>query len=127
MNDQDSPQPRSPRDWPYLPTVAILVVSYFVAAKFGLSWAFGPKPITAVWPPAGIALAALLLFGNRVWPGITLGAFLVNLQTADESLATACAIALGNTLEAYLGAFLLRRVGDFQNSMTRIRDVLALF
>jgi integral membrane sensor domain MASE1 len=109
----------------HLSVIVAIAAIYFLAAKFGLSLAFGPKAISVVWPPTGIALAALLLCGNRVWPAITLGAFLVNLLTPDESIATAVTIAAGNTLEACLGAFLLRRV-DFRSSLTRLRDVFAL-
>src|SRR5205814_8381543 len=61
-----------------------------------------------VWPPAGIALAALLVLGYRVWPAIFVGAFLVNLTTAGN-VATSLAIASGNTLEAVCGAWLVNR------------------
>src|SRR5262249_37917667 len=83
--------------------VALRAAVYFGAAKLGLSMAFVAEQVTAVWPPTGIALAALLLFGYRAWPGITLGAFLAN-ATANAPLATAASIALGNTLEALAGA-----------------------
>src|SRR5262249_31145607 len=86
--------------------VVLLAAVYFAAAKLGLSLAFAAEQVSAVWPPTGIALAAVLLFGYRVWPGITLGAFLAN-ATAHEPLATAGGIALGNTLEALAGAWLL--------------------
>jgi len=64
-----------------------------------------------VWPPAGIALAALLLFGYRGWPAIFIGAFLVNVTTAGN-VATSVAIATGNTLEALAGAWLVNRFAD---------------
>jgi MASE1 len=63
---------------------------------------------TPVWPPTGIALAAILILGYRVWPGIFLGAFLVNITTAG-SIATSIGIATGNTLEGLVGAYLVRR------------------
>ncbi len=63
---------------------------------------------TAVWPPTGIALAACLIFGPRVWPGIGIAAFLVNLTTTGNPL-TSAGIAIGNTTEALLGAWLVRR------------------
>jgi len=62
--------------------VAALAGVYFIAGKLGLKLAFVNASATAVWPPAGIALAAFLIFGYRVWPGNLLGAFLVNLTTA---------------------------------------------
>jgi integral membrane sensor domain MASE1 len=61
--------------------IVVLAAVYFVAGKFGLTMAFVHPSSTAVWPPTGIALAALLIFGYRVWPGLFLGAFLVNLTT----------------------------------------------
>ena len=57
--------------------VALVAAAYFGAAKVGLSLAFVAEQVTAVWPPTGIALAALLLFGSRAWPGIALGAAIV--------------------------------------------------
>jgi integral membrane sensor domain MASE1 len=101
-----------------------LAVVYFASARLGLSLAFVAEQVSPVWPPTGIALAAVLLFGDRVWPGIALGAFSANIM-AHEPLLTACGIALGNTLEALVGAWLLRRV-RFQNSLERVRDAIAL-
>jgi PAS domain S-box-containing protein len=98
---------------------------YLGAAKLGLALAFQAEQVTAVWPPTGIALAAVLLFGYRVWPGIALGAFLAN-ATAHEPLVTACGIAVGNTLEALAGVWLIRRLVGFRNSVERLIDALAL-
>ncbi|HYG75114.1 MAG TPA: MASE1 domain-containing protein [Planctomycetota bacterium] len=109
----------------YLIALAAGAAVYFLTAKYGLSLAFGPKPITAVWPPTGLALALLLLGGERFWPSITVGAFLANVSTPDETLFTAFAIAIGNTLEAYVGSRLLRRFG-FDLSISRLRDVVLL-
>lgn len=109
----------------YLLTVAAGAAVYFGAAKFGLSLAFATKQVTAVWPPAGIAFVAYLLFGYRVWPGIYLGAFLAN-ATADEPLITAAGIAVGNTLQGLVGVFLLRRFGAFDKALERLKDVLGL-
>jgi integral membrane sensor domain MASE1 len=95
-----------------------------VAAELGFALAYATKQVTAVWPPTGIALAALLLWGNRVWPGIWIGAFASNAFTG-EPIWTAAAVASGNTLAPVLGSFLLRRFG-FENSLNRVRDVLLL-
>jgi len=97
---------------------------YFAAAKLGFVFAIVAKQVTVVWPPTGIALAALLVLGPRYWPGIALGAFLAN-ATADEPLWTAGGIAVGNTLEAVVGAWLLHRLG-VRTTLDRLRDVLAL-
>jgi PAS domain S-box-containing protein len=113
--------PRSWRDWAWTVLVA---VSYFAAAKFGLSLAFATKQVTAVWPPTGVAFAALWLLGYRVWPGILLGAFLAN-ATVGESSLTAFGIAAGNTLAAVASAFMARRRG-FDPRIGKPRDVLVL-
>jgi integral membrane sensor domain MASE1 len=90
-----------------------------------LHLAFATNSVTAVWPPTGIALAGLVLWGPSVWPGVTLGAFLANAWTGVP-LVTVLGITCGNTLEAVVGALLLRRVAAFRPSMERVRDVLAL-
>jgi diguanylate cyclase (GGDEF)-like protein/PAS domain S-box-containing protein len=81
---------------------------YLVSAKLGLKLAFLQASATPVWPPTGIALATLLLFGDRVWPGIFAGAFLANVTTEGTAL-TSLGIASGNTLEGLVGAWLVRR------------------
>ncbi len=80
--------------------------------------------MTAIWPPTGIALAALVLWGRGLWPGVLLGAFLANVTT-DVPVYTAAGIAVGNTLEAVVGAWLLERVG-FRPRLVRLRDIFAL-
>ena len=96
------------RRLPYFAQVTALAVIYFAAAKFALMFAISPGYATAIWPPSGIALAALLLLGNRVWPGVWLGATLVNF-TVSFSPVVPLLIATGNTLEALAGAILVRR------------------
>ena len=102
----------------------LVALAYLVAAKLGFTLAFATKQVTAVWPPTGIALAALLLGGYRVWPGIWLGAFASNALTS-EPIWTAAAVATGNTLAPVFGTFLLRRF-HFENALDRVRDVLLL-
>ncbi len=91
-----------------LPVIGLLTLVYFIAGKFGLMLASLHASASPVWPPAGIALAALLVLGCRVWPAIFVGAFLVNVTTAGN-VATSLAIASGNTLEAVCGAWLVSR------------------
>jgi len=109
----------------YLATVAIVAVVYFAAARFGLSLAFATKQVTAVWPPTGIALVAVLAFGPRIWPGVFLGAFWAN-AIADEPLTTAAGIAVGNTLAGLAGGWGLRKFVGFDVAIERTRDVLGL-
>jgi PAS domain S-box-containing protein len=103
--------------------IAILAAVYFVAGKLGLSLAVVNPSVTAAWPPTGIALAALLLLGYRVWPGILLGAFLVNVTTAD-SIAASVFIAAGNTLEGLVGAYLVNRFAGGRHAFARAPDIL---
>ena len=114
-----------PRRLPYPAAVALLAALYFVAAKLGLLAAVAQAVVSSAWPPAGLALAALLLLGVRYWPGIAIGAFLVN-ASAGVPLAGAAGIGVGNTLEAVVGALLLQRVARFRPSLERLRHVLAL-
>lgn len=95
---------------------------YFVAGKLGLQFAFVHASATAVWPPTGIALAALLLLGYRVWPAILLGAFLVNATTAGN-VWTSLGIATGNTLEGLLGAWLVTRFAGGRQAFERAQDI----
>jgi len=91
-----------------LPVIGLLTLVYFIAGKFGLMLASLHASASPVWPPAGIALGALLVLGYRAWPAIFIGAFFVNLTTAGN-VATSLAIASGNTLEALCGAWLVNR------------------
>jgi diguanylate cyclase (GGDEF)-like protein len=101
-----------------------LAALYLLAAKLGLRLAFVNASATAVWPPAGIALAAFLVLGYRMWPAIMAGAFLANLTTAG-SMATSFGIAAGNTLEAMVGAGLVCRFAGGRGAFDRARHVFA--
>jgi PAS domain S-box-containing protein len=105
--------------------VLALALTYYGAASAGLALAFVAEQVSPVWPPTGIALAAVLLFGYHAWPGIWLGAFVVNLG-AQEPTGTAAGVAVGNTLEALAGAWLLHRMVGLQPALERLRDVLGL-
>src|SRR6059058_786675 len=105
-----------------LPLIGILAVIYFIAGKLGLMLASLHASASPVWPPAGIALAALLLFGYRAWPAIFIGAFLVNVTTAGD-VATSFAIGTGNTLEALVGAWLVNRFAGGTNVFDRPQGV----
>jgi integral membrane sensor domain MASE1/serine phosphatase RsbU (regulator of sigma subunit) len=105
--------------------LAGLAAVYYGTAKLGLSLASMNASISAVWPPTGIALAGLVFWGYRMWPAVLLGALLANGWTGVPAYGVA-GIAIGNTGEALLGAFLLRRVADFRPSLERVRDVVAL-
>jgi len=110
------------RRFPTLPAIGIHTVVYFIAGKLGLKLAFLHVSASPVWPPAGIALAALLVLGYRTWPAIFLGAFLVNVTTAGN-IATSLCIATGNTLEALCGAWLVNRFAGGTRVFDRAQDV----
>jgi len=101
-----------------------LAAVYFLTAKLGLTVSAVNVYAAIIWPPSGIALTALVLYGFRLWPGIMIGAFVLNL-TLGASPLVALAIAVGNTLEAVVAAYLLRRFG-FDRSLCRVKDVCSL-
>jgi signal transduction histidine kinase/ActR/RegA family two-component response regulator len=102
--------------------LVVLTVLYFLAGKLGLRLAFFHASASPVWPPAGIALATLLLLGYGTWPAIFLGAFLVNVTTFGN-VATSLAIGAGNTLEAVCGAWLINRFANGISVFDRAQDV----
>ena len=103
-------------------TLLALTAVYVLAGKLGLSLALVHASASAVWPPTGIALAAFLLLGRSVWPAILAGAFLVNVTT-EGNLVTSLSIAIGNTLEGWAGAELVRRFAGGTAAFDRPRSV----
>jgi PAS domain S-box-containing protein len=104
-----------------LTAILVLAGCYFCAGKLGLSWAYVHASASAIWPASGLALAALLLWGSKLWPGIFLGAFLVNITT-EGSLATTIGVATGNTLEALLGTWGINRFANGARVFERARN-----
>jgi PAS domain S-box-containing protein len=109
----------------YLAKLALLAVVYYGAARLGLQYASIGRSVSLVWPPTGIAFAALTLLGYRYWPGVALGAFLANAATPIPLLA-AGGIALGNTLEALVAAHLLCRIAGSRPQLNDHRHVRIL-
>jgi len=101
-----------------------VAVVYFAVAKLGLTFSAGNDIVSAVWPPSGVALAAVVVLGYRVWPGIALGALFAN-ATGDSTVAVAAGIACGNALAAVSAGYMLSRA-SFDPRLGRIRDVVAL-
>src|SRR5439155_17181563 len=103
--------------------IAVLVgFAYYVAAHFSLRLALVRGQVTPIWPPSGIAVAAMLVFSRRIWPGIAVAAFAVNAPLGPSILGAAT-IAAGNTLAPVLAVTLLDQVG-FQQELRRLRDVM---
>jgi PAS domain S-box-containing protein len=105
-------------------SVGLLAAAYYAAAKIGLRLAYLDGSVTALWPPVGVGIAALVLYGPRLWPGIVIGDLLV----ADFSnpLGTVLGQTLGNTLEVVVAAVLLRRLLGGRTGLERVGDVFAL-
>jgi integral membrane sensor domain MASE1/anti-sigma regulatory factor (Ser/Thr protein kinase) len=110
--------------WSYAASVLLVAIAYYAAAKFGLRLALVGRNITPFWPPTGIAVAAFLLLGRSVWPGVALAALVVNLPISTGGLA-ASATAAGNTLAPLVAATLLGKVG-FRREIDRLRDAAAI-
>jgi PAS domain S-box-containing protein len=115
-----------------LPKVSGLAAAYFITGKLSLLLAIPPGYATPVWLASGIALGGMLLFGYRVWPGILLGSFLVNVWTSFDTTTTVAMvksillptfIGVGATLQALLGTLMIRRYVGFPSSPGRLGDV----
>ena len=112
--------------------IAAVAAGYYVTGRLGLLLAIPPGYATAVWPPSGIALAAVLLAGARVVPGVWLGSILINGATAFSataplaSLAAPAMIGLGAAAQACLGAFLIRRFVGYTNLLEQEFDVIRI-
>ena len=105
-------------------TLVALTVLYFAAGEIGLRLSFVHPGATSVWPPAGIALAAFLILGTRVWPAVYAGAFLLNLATSGGFIPSLF-IATGNTWEGLIGAYLVQRYANGRQAFDHPKDVLA--
>jgi diguanylate cyclase (GGDEF)-like protein/PAS domain S-box-containing protein len=113
-----------------------LAIAYFVTGKLGTFLAIPPGYATAIWPPSGIALAGILTYGYRVWPGIFLGSFLINLSislvTSSPSetftfFIISFAICSGASLQAVVGGYLVHRFAAFPNTLIKEKEVFLFF
>lgn len=111
--------------------LSLLVAAlYILTGKLGFLVSMPPGNVTTVWPPSGIALAAILRWGYSVWPGVWLGSFLVNLwffaqlsPFSPSGIITSCSIAFGSTLQALVGTFLIRRLIGSHNPFEQAQNV----
>ncbi|MGW5257858.1 MASE1 domain-containing protein [Streptomyces sp. NPDC004012] len=104
--------------------ICAVAALYYASGRLGLLQELVRGQVTPLWPPTGIAVAGLLLVGLGVWPGVTLGAFLINISLGP-SVPAVLAITAGNTLAPLCSYALLRRAG-FHTAVDRFRDALAL-
>lgn len=105
-------------------SVALLAGIYYLAGKAGLELAYLDGAVAAMWPPAGLGLAALFLYGVRLWPGIVIGDLL--LGDYSTPLGTVLGQTVGNTLALVIAALVLRRLTGGRGELERVFDVLAL-
>src|SRR5881398_2193149 len=110
--------------WRYVGAVLLLAGAYWAAAKVGLRLAYLDGAVTALWPPVGVGIAALVLYGPRLWPGIVIGDLLV----ADFSspLGTVLGQTAGNTLEVLIATRVPTSRRRIRAAMTRVAEVFAL-
>jgi signal transduction histidine kinase len=108
----------------YVASIALIAAAYYLAGRIGLELAYLDGAVAAIWPPAGLGLAVLVLYGPRAVPGIVIG----DLLLADFStpLGTVLAQTVGNTVAVVLAAMLLLRLTDGRTALNRVVDVLAL-
>src|SRR3954454_15090385 len=108
----------------YAISIALVAVAYYLAGRVGLELAYLNGAVAALWPPAGLGLAVLFLWGLRLWPGVVIG----DLWLGDYSspFATVLGETAGNTLALVVAALLLRRLTGGRGELDRVFDVLAL-
>ena len=121
---QSSPEAGIGRLVRYGAEVGVVAGLYYGAARAGLHLAYLHGSVTALWPPVGVGIAALVILGPGVWPAIVIGDLLV----ADFSTpwGTVAGQTVGNTLEVVVAALLFRRLAERRTSLERVWDVLAL-
>jgi diguanylate cyclase (GGDEF)-like protein/PAS domain S-box-containing protein len=110
--------------WRNILAITTLTMAYSAAGWLGTRLSYSPDSITLIWPPAGIALAAGVLFGYPLWPGVVLGEILVLLANRLPAFVS-CSVAVGNALAMLTGLRLLEKA-NFDKHLERVRDVVTL-
>src|SRR4029078_3297624 len=108
----------------YVVAIAVVALAYYGAGRIGLEMAYLNGAVAALWPPAGLGLAVLFLYGVRLWPAIVIGDLL--LGDYSTPLGTVLAQTVGNTVAVVVAALLLRRLTGGRAGLDRVADVLAL-
>jgi PAS domain S-box-containing protein len=116
------------KKWQQPILLILITLSYYLSAKLSLSFAYEDTNASPVWIPSGIALAAVLIAGFRVWPAIFLGALLANFETLTQAALSfnpavflSTITALGNTLEATLGGLMILRFSNTPNPFDSLK------
>src|SRR3954447_14178914 len=108
----------------YAMSVAVVALAYYAAGRIGLALAYLDGAVAALWPPAGLGLAVLFLFGVRLWPGVVVGDLL--LGDFSTRLGTVLAQTVGNTVALVVAALVLRRLTNGRADLQRVVDVVSL-
>ncbi len=111
--------------WRYFLAVGAIALIYYLASQFAVSTLTLSSEIYPMWPAAGIAQVALLLFGRQLWPGIAIGGFLFSMSVPEANIGTALISAGARTLQAWTGTYLLQRI-NFSAELDRLKDVLGI-
>jgi PAS domain S-box-containing protein len=109
----------------YFLSVGAIALIYFWASKLAISTLVLSPEVSPMWPAAGIAQVALLLFGRQLWPGIAIGGFLFSMTNPSANIATAFISASGRALQAWTGTYLLQKI-NFNAGLDRVKDVLGI-
>lgn len=109
----------------YLLKILALAIIYHLSARLGLMMAYVQPNTSPVWPASGVAIAALLLFGINLWPGVFLGVVGGSVLN-NVPVTLALGMGVGNTLEAFVVVYCLSRLVDFHVELNRVQDVLYL-
>ena len=125
LRDWWRPKDQSRSDYRYVLQLAFVFALYFGAGKLGLAVPFTSSNVSPIWPAAGVAVAAVLIWGIQIAPAIAFAAFLVNFLTPVPTFAS-IAIGLGNASSAVIAGYFLKHVADFETSLARLKDVLRL-
>jgi len=125
LRDWWRPKDQSRSDYRYVLQLAFVFALYFGAGKLGLAVPFTSSNVSPIWPAAGVAVAAVLIWGIQIAPAIAFAAFLVNFLTPVPTFAS-IAIGLGNASSAVIAGYLLKHFADFETSLPRLKDVLRL-
>ena len=125
LRDWWRPRDQSRSDYRYVLQLAFVFALYFGAGKLGLAVPFTSSNVSPIWPAAGVAVAAVLIWGIQIAPAIAFAAFLVNFVTPVPTFAS-IAIGLGNASSAVIAGYFLKHVADFETSLPRLKDVLRL-
>ncbi|MBL6444906.1 MASE1 domain-containing protein [Fulvivirga sp. 29W222] len=111
--------------------IIVVSVLYYASAQFGLWLSFGETKTVPLWPPAGLALALLIILKHRTWPAITIGSLIavaliflhLGITFSFSVVMAMVVIAIGNTLEALFGYFLIRKFIKVRNPFLKTTHV----